>query len=261
MKEQINLGVNKPAQTSARPSLQDMAGTAGAYDWRILQQLEHGTHAPAAASMQQHWNIEQWLYGLGVLLVLICASAWYLHPRPAHIAAAAPLPAATAHALPAPGPPWPALVPPTSTSSAATLILSANADEEAPNLPQPALALLTAPQLERHENGWPRKSTRPAAAPDRLAATLPADASGDSDAALLEALVAHGSAGHSSATAANRDIVERQVSDSTSQLLQRCQQLGMIEGMLCRSRICAGRWDSDQACRQPAAMSGASERK
>ena len=32
----------------------------------------------------------------------------------------------------------------------------------------------------------------------------------------------------------------------------RCQQLGMIEGMLCRSRICAGRWDSDQACRQPA---------
>jgi hypothetical protein len=31
-------------------------------------------------------------------------------------------------------------------------------------------------------------------------------------------------------------------------LLQRCKQLGMIEGMLCRARICSGRWDSDPAC-------------
>ncbi len=259
MKEQINFGVNKPAGTNARPSLQNKADTAHAYDWRILQQLEHGAQPPAAASMQQHWNIEQWLYGLGVLLILICASAWYLHPSPARVTDAAPLPAATPHPLPAP--PWSAPAPLTSTNNAATLITSDSADEEASHRPEPAIALLPAPQLTLHEKGLSRKSARPAAAPDRLATTLQADTSGDSDAALLAALVAHGSAGHSGAMAANRDIVERQASDSTSQLLQRCQQLGMIEGMLCRSRICAGRWDNDQACRQPAAMSSASERK
>jgi hypothetical protein len=47
-----------------------------------------------------------------------------------------------------------------------------------------------------------------------------------------------------------RDVVERQDGDTTAQLLARCKQLGLIEGMLCRSRICSGRW-ADAACRTP----------
>lgn len=45
------------------------------------------------------------------------------------------------------------------------------------------------------------------------------------------------------------DIVERKAGDSTGGLLQRCKQLGMIEGELCRWRICSGRWDTDAACK------------
>lgn len=45
------------------------------------------------------------------------------------------------------------------------------------------------------------------------------------------------------------DIVERKNGDSTAGLLQRCRQLGMIEGELCRWRICSGRWDTDTACK------------
>ena len=45
-----------------------------------------------------------------------------------------------------------------------------------------------------------------------------------------------------------RDVVLRRQEEETAELLQRCKQLGLIEGMLCRSRICSGRWDSDPAC-------------
>ncbi|OFJ49990.1 hypothetical protein BA896_015220 [Janthinobacterium lividum] len=41
---------------------------------------------------------------------------------------------------------------------------------------------------------------------------------------------------------------EQEQEQETMELLQRCKQLGLIEGMLCRSRICSGRWDSDPAC-------------
>ncbi|MFC5473598.1 hypothetical protein [Paraherbaspirillum soli] len=45
------------------------------------------------------------------------------------------------------------------------------------------------------------------------------------------------------------DIVERKPGDSTASLLQRCRQLGLIEGEFCRWRICSGRWDSDPSCK------------
>lgn len=47
----------------------------------------------------------------------------------------------------------------------------------------------------------------------------------------------------------NQDVVERQASDSTESLLERCKSLGFIEGQLCRWRICSGRWDTDAACK------------
>ena len=74
----------------------------------------------------------------------------------------------------------------------------------------------------------------------------------DTDVALLTALVAHAGKPSVVAPERSRDIVERQEGDSTADLLARCKQLGLIEGMLCRSRICSGRWDSDATCRAPA---------
>jgi hypothetical protein len=96
-------------------------------------------------------------------------------------------------------------------------------------------------------------------APHKPAPRLPsvpdhptAPTSGDTDVTLLTALVAHANKPAAVAPERSRDIVERQDGDSTAQLLTRCKQLGMIEGMLCRSRICSGRWENDTACRAPA---------
>ncbi len=47
----------------------------------------------------------------------------------------------------------------------------------------------------------------------------------------------------------SRDVVERKSGDSTANLLARCKKLGMIEGELCRWRICADRWDTDLVCK------------
>lgn len=46
----------------------------------------------------------------------------------------------------------------------------------------------------------------------------------------------------------NRDIVVRRPSDSTGALVGRCRELGLIEGELCRMRICSGMWGMDPAC-------------
>lgn len=100
----------------------------------------------------------------------------------------------------------------------------------------------------------------------------------DGDVVLLSALVAHTSDPASTKTAAQKraaadararaanaakrkqlakagndasshDIVERNYGDTTKELLQRCKKLGLLEGELCRLRICSGQWDSDAACR------------
>ncbi|SFM42621.1 hypothetical protein [Rugamonas rubra] len=73
----------------------------------------------------------------------------------------------------------------------------------------------------------------------------------DTDVTLLAALVAHASQPTMVVAENSRDVVERKDGDATAGLLQRCKQLGQIEGMLCRSRICSGRWDNDPACRAP----------
>lgn len=73
-------------------------------------------------------------------------------------------------------------------------------------------------------------------------------ATADSDVQLLTALVAHANGLAPDKAAPSRDVVQRKDGDSTANLLQRCKALGPIEGMLCRSRICSGRWDEDAAC-------------
>ena len=47
----------------------------------------------------------------------------------------------------------------------------------------------------------------------------------------------------------NRDVVERKPGDNTANLLGRCKKLGMIEGELCRWRICTDRWETDPMCK------------
>lgn len=106
----------------------------------------------------------------------------------------------------------------------------------------------------RHSATPPARSAQHTLAPLPLPASgaRPAQASsGDSDVALLTALVAHAYAPTTVTPERSRDVVVRKEDDSTATLLQRCKQLGLIEGMLCRSRICSDRWDADAACRAP----------
>lgn len=45
-----------------------------------------------------------------------------------------------------------------------------------------------------------------------------------------------------------RDIVLQSSGESTESLVRRCQNLGFLEGQLCRIRICSGLWGVDPAC-------------
>lgn len=88
-------------------------------------------------------------------------------------------------------------------------------------------------------------------APRHVALANPPANPNDTDVTLLTALVAHANSSTVVVPERTRDVVDRQDGASTESLLARCKLLGTIEGMLCRSRICAGRWDSDAACRAP----------
>ncbi|MGK5065157.1 hypothetical protein [Janthinobacterium sp. LB3P112] len=193
----------------------------------ILSQLEHGVAAPAAMPTlrwQPGWR--HWAAGALCLAVLITAVLAYDKQVP-------PLPPAPATAMTPPGMPVPTVLP--HALQAATIVNTAAA-------PLPAAAAATA------SASAPRKALAPARqVAARAQGPRPAVAPGDSDVALLTAMVAH--AHRQEGTAAPvRDVVLRRQEEETAELLRRCQQLGLIEGMLCRSRICSGRWDSDPAC-------------
>lgn len=218
----------KPGDGQAHgPDLLSKAGAAGAHsDGKgILSQLEHGVAAPAARPALR-WcpGWRHWAAGalcLAVLAVLAYDTS-IMPPAPATAVTVAP------PVMPAPSAP---VVPP-HTAQAATIVNTA-----AP--PLPALAATTA---SARANA-PRKTAPPA----RPQGPRPAAAPGDSDVALLTAMVAHAHRQEGTARPV-RDVVQRRQEDETAELLQRCKQLGLIEGMLCRSRICSGRWDSDPAC-------------
>ena len=208
----------------------DLLSKAGAHsDGKgkgILSQLEHGVAAPAARpALRWRPGWRHWAAGTLCLTVLITVVLAYdtriMPPAPATAVAVAP-----------PAPPVPAapIVPP-HTAQAATIVNTA-----APPLPEVAAA------------SAPRKTPPPvrqtAARPQ---GPRPAAAPGDSDVALLTAMVAHAHRQEGTAKPV-RDVVLRRQEEETAELLQRCKQLGLIEGMLCRSRICSGRWDSDPAC-------------
>jgi hypothetical protein len=138
-------------------------------------------------------------------------------------------------------------------------------EEPKPSKAKPVAKSVNAPLVNR--NVQEKKAA--AAQKTAKAANPPAD----SDVNILTALVSHGDSvtepPKTKETAKSRqqakkkaaepvlaqntsdgpDIVERKSGDSTAGLLQRCKQLGMIEGELCRWRICSGRWDTDTACK------------
>ncbi|MGK5045344.1 hypothetical protein ACQ4WP_05475 [Janthinobacterium sp. GB4P2] len=231
------MSVLKNGDGQARgPNLLSKAGAAGMpiESKGILSQLEHGVAAPVAMpALRWRPGGRHWAAGALCLAVLITAMLAYdttivplpLPPAPATAVATAPPALAV--------PPAPAVPP--QAAQAATIVNTAGP-------PLPAATATTA------SAGVPRKTPPPARqAAARPQESRPATAPGDSDVALLTAMVAHAHRQEGTAKPV-RDVVLRQQEQETAELLRRCKQLGMIEGMLCRSRICSGRWDSDPAC-------------
>ena len=206
----------------------DLLAPAGMADSnRILSQLEHGSTPFSAPRPALQWR-PGWLAIVGAVLgITFLLLAWLAYE--AMLAAPAPAPAVVQRStLPAPTPsPSPAEMP---VPAAATIINEPPAAEPAP---QAAAAV-------KHKPHAPARQAATRAAPLK---PRPGAAAGDSDVTLLAAMVAHGQR-----SAPPRDVVLRKDDEETPGLLQRCRQLGLIEGMLCRARICAGRWDSDPAC-------------
>ena len=210
------------------PDLLSKAGAAGARieGKGILSQLEHGAAAPVAKPALR-WR-PGWRHGAAgalCLAVLITSVLAYDTDAP-------PLPPAPAIAMATPAIPAPMVL------------------QQAASPPQAATIVNTAgpPLPEVAASSAPRKTPPPMRqAAARPQGAKPAAAPGDSDVALLTAMVAHAHRQAGTAVPA-RDVVLRKQEEETAELLQRCQQLGLIEGMLCRSRICSGRWDSDPAC-------------
>jgi len=213
----------------------DLLGKAGARieGQGILSQLEHGIAAPVARHALR-WR-PGWRHGAaGALCLAALMTAMLAYDTEVQPLAPAPAMAeAMTMTTAPPAPPAPALPP--HATQAATIVNTAGP-------PLPAASATTA------SAGAPRKAPLPVRqAAARPQGPRPVTAPGDSDVALLTAMVAHAHRQEDRA-APVRDVVLRQREEETAELLQRCQQLGLIEGMLCRSRICSGRWDSDPAC-------------
>lgn len=242
------------------PSLRG-ADTAMTDSRRILANLEQGedgavTGRPGWAG----WSLRRGL-AAAVLLLILAGAAWWCW-RPAASTRAGVPPAATP-AAPSPG--LPAAIdgaretPPTERLAAAivnevpadrlpgrpvSVAPAAPAAPGASSLPgTPAATPHAGAAAQGKADGPPPAGPRVKPAP--AAPVLPAGPA-DSDVVLLTALVAHASGQPSGLP--NRDVVLRKEGDSTGALLERCKALGPIEGMLCRSRICSGRWDEDAAC-------------
>ena len=232
------MSVLKTGDGQARgPNLLSKAGAAGApiEGKGILSQLEHGFAAPAAMPpLRRRPGWRHWAAGaLGVTALITAVLT--------HDTSLAPLPSAPATATALTAPVMPAPTVPPHAAQPATIVNTA-----APPLPA---ASATTAGAAPSASAPPRTPPPVRQATARPQGTRPAAAPGDSDVALLTAMVAHAH-GQEGTAKPVRDVVlrQREQEQETAELLRRCQQLGLIEGMLCRSRICSGRWDSDPAC-------------
>ncbi len=250
--------------SKTKPDL--MAGAASsrrpAQGQRILAQLEHGARPAASAVHSAGWTIDGWTISLCALLLVMCSAAWLMHGRTITPDTFRPSEsrrvssrAATKTTTPLPAPPSVEGAPQAAAIVNVEITEAPPAEAETPTAATVAIANAAAtarpataqPQPVRALAAAPRGTARAAAPP----ANVSAPASIDTDVTLLTALVAHAGVPAAVTPERSRDIVDRQDGDTTAQLLARCKQLGLIEGMLCRSRICSGRWESDAACRAP----------
>jgi hypothetical protein len=243
---------------------------------RILAALEHGARPAPKQARASGWTIDSWTVGLCLLLLLMVSVAWMMHEKtitPAtfkyHASDSRTVAAPRAAGPAAPEREQAAAIVNTASSSAdagpagATTpdrpdwpALAGTQPASAPDGPARAASPTHKPAMAGGGVRAPQSATQTTAAPARNAAGTGASAANaaarDTDVTLLAALVAHANKPSVTVTERSRDVVERKDGDTTAQLLARCHQLGLIEGMLCRSRICSDRWDADPACRAPA---------
>ena len=223
---------------------------------RILAQLEHGPHQPTHPARAASWTIDGWTIGLFALLLLMCGVAWLMHDqtitpktfrRDYSSSSSSGVVRRAVEGTPAQE--QPAIIVNEAVPRAGPVIAAepmARSASTAATVPQPvAPTTRTAPATVTPAS---RAATTAAAT---AGAPAPTASSSDTDVTLLTALMAHASKPAAVTPERPRDVVERQEGDTTAQLLARCKQLGLIEGMLCRSRICSGRWEADAACRAP----------
>jgi len=212
---------------------------------RILAQLEHGAKPQSRSLRAAGWTVDGWTIRLSLLLLVMCGAAWLLHKRaapPTHrhdYNMQARMLAPLRQTESAAAAPQVATIVNEAAPAEAVMVARPNAADSQPNLATPAKPAARAATAPRKQASQP---SRNASAPNT---------GGDTDVALLTALVAHAGTPASVTPERSRDVVERQEGDTTAQLLARCKQLGLIEGMLCRSRICSGRWENDAACTAP----------
>ena len=209
-----------------RKSGPDLLAPAGMADSnRILSQLEHGSMPLYALRPPLHWR-PGWLAIAGVVPgIMFLVLAWLACE--AMLAAPKQTPAVVQRSTLPAAAPSPAEM---HVPAAATII----------NLPPAAEPAPQAAAAAQHKQHAPARQATARAMPLK---PRPSATASDSDVTLLAAILAHGKQ-----SAPPRDVVLRKHEEETASLLQRCRQLGLIEGMLCRARICAGRWDSDPAC-------------
>lgn len=243
-----------------KPDLMSSNRVAADGGKRILAHLERGPKTAAKPPRFSGWSIDGWGVGLGLLVVTICTVTWLVHDdtlTPATFAHSRSsvrthferrqIEAVEPQATAIPSSIQAAVIVNESiarpSSAAAAPAEHTPVRSEAPRAASPA----------HRQAGAASTAAAPAARLPvaRPAVAASAAAAGDTDVALLTALVAHANKPTAVLPERNRDVVERQEGDSTAQLLARCKQLGLIEGMLCRSRICSGRWDADPACNAP----------
>lgn len=258
--------------SNRKPDLMSSVHGANHGGTRILATLEYGSSVATRLSRTARWDLNGWTAGVSLTVVVLAAMAWMLRESALGTATERQLPRATVSAVTA-APLASAVESAAGQRAQASVDRTARALAAAPQQPQAAAIINVAqaadqarehtPPLSRPGAGMAAISGSRTGSPAAKASTsaeagmsprvsaAPATVAADTDVALLTALVAHAGKPTSVSPERSRDVVLRQEGDATAPLLERCKQLGLIEGMLCRSRICSGRWESDAACRAP----------
>ncbi|MGV7210257.1 hypothetical protein ACLB1G_20675 [Oxalobacteraceae bacterium A2-2] len=264
------------------PELRTGAAGAGDHSRRILSSLEHGGAPATVARRPMRWQLDGWTVALMLMLAALSVLVWMtrdgqITPRRYGTSSTSSSYGGYRSSSAGHAPTIPTReVVAEEQQQAATIVNEAisampprGGEQHTLQYPPPHQALRTGPQQTQHPapslaaaaqagaarsppQGGAMADAKPVPAARKAAPSAPtqaASAPADTDVALLAALVDHAGKPSKTVPERTRDVVERQEGDSTASLLARCRQLGLIESLLCRSRICSGRWENDAACR------------